>query len=442
MSDDWLLDWWNANVSANEATSSDKEAEQEKEKKQKEEEEKEEKVFLEALKTFKDTYNLDIDANDKSNFVRSFEKAVHKLPIEIWAEATMQLETLLKAANFKTETYRDIHEKLVIEILSYRRGLTPTTLPPPPNFNEEEAKQKIREHLKINGINELWSVNKGGQNVAVVPTANYIIKVQGCGLLPSGNLGAPLMEKSNEHLEGIFIKYYSWPTSKKLWEPIKTDDGMWWQCYIMEKMDMDLTDHVFQVAGIPSTLKSFDTLRENPEYLKRLKNAIIGVTEKLIRLNHEILKRKFVYGDHKLDNVGYNKDGTIKFLDIESGLSEQDKYDKHHYSHYCHGLGYAILGQRNLEFLFTDDLLRKDLNANIKEQLEANGFKVTESPKESTCGIIYIIEANDLTMVLQDVFFAHRLAVFKAGDAKTYDEIIDTGEIMKVIEMQQVQLRF
>lgn len=247
------------------------------------------------------------------------------------------------------------------------------------------------------------------------------------------------MERSNEHLQGIFIKYYSWPTSKKIWEPIKADDGEWWQCYIMEKMDMDLTDHVLQVAGIPSTLKSFDTLSKNAEYLKRLKNAVIGVTEKLIRLNHEILRRKFVYGDHKLDNVGYNNDGTIKFLDIESGLGEQNKYDKHHYSHYCHGLGYGILGQSVLGLLFTDDLLRKDLNANMKQQLEANGFKVTESPKQSMCGIIYIIKANGFTMVLQDVFFAHRLAVFNASDEKTYDEIIDTDEIMNVIEIRAIK---
>ena len=217
----------------------------------------------------------------------------------------------------------------------------------------------------------------------------------------------------NEELDGLFSKFYAWKNGD-FYNFIKVENDKYAMCYIMEKLDGDLTDYIlkqsyfttfnnynnydFYYDRLPKTnndgIQPNDDNEENilnfDSMLNKIRPFIIrlcqDLNDKVIFLHHKCLQAGWDYGDLKFDNIGYkiiNNEIKLYFIDKESGLSKIK--DDSFMNYVClHSLNsplseYSILGQYNLSSIFNVECITYSpifVKYNIIKYLQKNDFGI------------------------------------------------------------------
>jgi hypothetical protein len=256
------------------------------------------------------------------------------------------------------------------------------------NFDIDEVEQKFKQ------LNTEEIKNLGQHNCGILFYETYAIKcLRIVTEIPASESEKELalFGKINEELKGLFPTLYKWPNNK-VYHYIEVDENKYAKCYIMEKLEGDLTSFIleesykqgnldekeykFYYERLPNTngdfiwptKDSYDNQTKFGEIKKQIsphiKKLVESLNDKVINLHHNFIKKGWKYGDLKFDNIGYklnNGDIKLYFIDKESGLFELDDSDFTNYLElYSLGtplLDYGILGQYNIINIF-----------NIKEQ--------------------------------------------------------------------------
>ena len=312
--------------------------------------------------------------------------------------------------------------------------------------------------------------NKGQHNCGIIFINNYVIKclkqMNSDDILKFNEQDSReslTLEKINDELEDEFVKYYKW-TDDKIFNYIEISEStdvvkIYARCILMKKLDGDLTDYILKKSYLMAfkNLTDFDFYyqrlnfrkdnsinfetesEENKQKFKEIKKSVVKFIYKillslnlqLIFLYHGLLKKGWVYGDLKLDNIGYIKENEecedikLLFIDYESGLSNilDFNYNKPDYTDYLNEhfiysyIGtYSIFGQDNLETMLGMDFSNAYPEFNKKEEiistLTEKNFKKSAEENISFRWIKFHFSSYNNFFVIQFFMGLYRLVFF------------------------------